>query len=64
MEKLITKKDLVAIGYSEHSAGKIIRETKQLLVKQGFSYYNNRRIGKVSAATVEKVIALALDEQK
>lgn len=64
LEKLIAKKDLVAIGYSEHSAGKIIRESKNLLVKQGFSYYDNRRIGKVPAAAIEKIIGLSLDEQK
>lgn len=64
MEKLITKKELIELGYSTYLASKIIRETKQLLVKQGFSYYNNRRVGKVPAAAVEKIIGLALEEQK
>lgn len=64
MSRLISKLDLIHLGYSEYLASKIIRETKQLLVKQGFSYYNNRRIGKVPAAAVEKIIGLKLDEKK
>ncbi|CAC9765417.1 hypothetical protein IE044AEMC_01810 [Enterococcus faecalis] len=63
MEKLISKKDLIAIGYSDYSASQIIRKSKQLLVKQGFPYYRNRRVGKVPASTVEKVIGLSLNER-
>lgn len=63
MEKLITKTELLELGYSTYLASKIIRETKQLLVKQGFSYYSNRRVGKVPAAAVEKIIGLPLDEK-
>lgn len=64
IERLISKLDLIHLGYSDYLASKIIRETKRLLVKQGFSYYNNRRIGKVPAAAVEKIIGMAFDDQK
>ncbi|EHR4852417.1 DUF3173 family protein [Enterococcus faecalis] len=63
LEKLISKKDLIAIGYSDYSASQIIRKSKQLLVEQGFPYYRNRRVGKVPASTVEKVIGLSLNER-
>lgn len=60
LDKLISKKELIDVGYSAYSASKIIREAKELLVKEGFIYYKNRRVGKVPTTTVEKILGISL----
>lgn len=51
------------LGYSNYSACKIIREAKKLLVKEGFDYYKNPRVGKVPADTVEKVLGISFEQE-
>jgi len=60
MEHLITKKELMALGYSEYVAKSIIAKAKKILVQEGFNFYQNRRIGKVPTKTVEKIIGTKL----
>ncbi|MGT2801916.1 protein of unknown function [Streptococcus henryi] len=57
MEKqLITKQDLIKQGLKEGTARKVIHEAKQVLVSQGFQFYNNRRLGAVPISTVEEIL--------
>lgn len=60
MEHLITKKELMDLGYSEYVAKTIIAKAKKILVQEGFNFYQNRRIGKVPTKTVEKIIGTKL----
>lgn len=59
----VTKKDLIAKGYSEYRSIGIIREAKALLVQQGCHYYRNSRIGRVPAEAVEAVLRPQLQGQ-
>jgi len=39
----ISKTELMKLGYKEHTAISIIRQAKQIMVKQGYAFYNNKR---------------------
>lgn len=58
MTKLVSKKDLIQAGYSNYHAAKIIRDSKQLLVNKGFTYYKNRRLGVVPNHAIEELIGV------
>ena len=45
----INKNDLVALGFSEGTSKRIIRQGKKLLVTRGFNVYQNKRIGTIPA---------------
>ncbi len=50
---MITKDDLVKIGFGNSQAIDIIKKAKALMVGKGFVYYDNRRLGRVP---VEEII--------
>lgn len=58
MAKLVSKKNLIQVGYSNYHAAKIIRDSKQLLVNKGFTYYKNRRLGVVPNHAIEELIGV------
>lgn len=58
--KTINKNDLVRLGYTKHTAIGIIRQAKQIMVKQGYAFYNNRRLGRVPINTVEEILGVSL----
>ncbi len=60
---LITKDDLIKLGFGNSQASDIIRKAKKLMVSKGFTYYDNRRLGKVPIATVEEILGMKLDTQ-
>ena len=45
----INKNDLVALGFSEGTSKRIIRQGKELLIARGFGVYQNKRIGTIPA---------------
>lgn len=48
MKPLISKDDLIKLGYKKHTAISIIQAVKQDLVyNKGIPFYNNRRLGLV-----------------
>lgn len=51
----INKNDLIALGFSEGTSKRIIRQGKELLVSRGFEVYKNKRIG-----TIPTIIATEL----
>lgn len=55
---IITKEDLIAAGYTKSTAQGIIREAKALMIKKGFSFYNNKRLGNVPKEAVEEITGL------
>lgn len=57
----ITKDDLVKIGYSNHTAIMIIRQSKQIMVQRGYPFYNNKRLGRVPKETVESILGCELE---
>lgn len=61
----ITSDDLVKLGYAKATAQQIIRQTKLNMVQQGYTIYNNRRLGTVSIEAVEEILGFKLlNEQK
>ena len=53
---------LVELGFPKATAHQIIRQTKNNLVKQGYTLYSNRRLGTVPVSAVEKVLGFKLLE--
>lgn len=59
--KLVNKNDLMVLtGLSESQTKNLIRNTKINLVSQGFSWYSNKRVGKVPLKTVEELLGIEL----
>lgn len=56
----ITSEDLVKLGYAKATAQQIIRQTKLNMVQQGYTIYNNRRLGTVSIEAVEEILGFKL----
>ena len=54
--KSCVKKDLVALGFREHQARRIIQQAKQELVKRGHPFYAGSKVGRVPAWMVEEII--------
>lgn len=52
----INKNDLVALGFSEGTSKRIIRQGKKLLVTRGFNVYQNKRIGTIPATTANELL--------
>lgn len=54
MEKMINYKDLLAMGFPQNQARRIIRLAKENLVKEGYGFYN----GLVPTSAINRVLAL------
>ncbi|GIN96957.1 hypothetical protein J6TS1_28270 [Siminovitchia terrae] len=44
MKELITKDDLIQLGYPKYTSIQIIRQAKQMMVQKGYPFYNNKRL--------------------
>lgn len=61
MISIVNKDDIVKLtGFSESQATKLIREAKARLVSEGFSWYKNKRIGRVPIKTIEDILGFEL----
>ncbi|MGX7417863.1 DUF3173 domain-containing protein [Carnobacterium gallinarum] len=56
----MTKNDLMGLGYPKYTSIKIIRQAKQIMVQQGYPFYNNKRLGRVPKETVESILGCEL----
>lgn len=59
MEKLVNYEYLIRLGLPPNQAKRVIRIAKKDLVKQGFGFYNGRRVGRVPFSAVSKILALS-----
>ena len=57
--KTCTKKDLMAMGFGEYQARRIILKAKTL-VKQGYDFYSGCKVGRVPAWMVEEIVGFEL----
>lgn len=64
MKELVTKDDLIALGYPKYTAIRIIRQAKQIMVQQGYPFYNNKRLGCVPRLTVESILGCELESEE
>ena len=60
--KTITKNDLMAKGYSEYYASKIVKQAKQILVEQGYIFYENSRIRRIPVSVIEEVLNVSWED--
>ena len=54
----ITRQDLVQLGYKSETSRKIIAQAKSILIKRGYIFYNNKRLGRVPVEVVEEILGL------
>lgn len=64
MATTICKKDLVDLGYPEHTARNLICQAKHYMVQKGYPFYNNRRLGRVPTESVESIIGTKLSDEE
>lgn len=58
-KEMVCNKDLQVIyGFSYHEAKTLIARTKIKLVKEGCSFFDNKRLGKVPHAWIRKDLGL------
>lgn len=57
---IVTKEDLMNLGYGKYQAEDIIRKAKAIMVSKGYSYYLNKRLGRVPVFAVESVLGIEL----
>lgn len=62
--RFIDKKDLVELGFKQNQAVTIIREAKFYLVKMGYPYYNNKRLGLVPEFAIKEILGCPLSEMQ
>ncbi|NLQ35885.1 DUF3173 family protein [Streptococcus mutans] len=58
--KTINYQNLIQFGFPKATAQQIIRQTKLKMVQQGYTIYNNRRLGTVLIVAVEEVLGFKL----
>ena len=58
---IVTKEELMNLGYGKYQAEDIIRKAKAVMVSRGYSYYLNKRVGKVPVEAVESVLGIEMD---
>ncbi|WP_257821619.1 DUF3173 domain-containing protein [Salipaludibacillus agaradhaerens] len=57
----INKREIMEqTGFTESVAGRIVREAKQIMVNDGYSFYANKRLNRVPVEVVNKMLAIEL----
>jgi len=51
---------MMQTGFTDSVAGRIVREAKQRMVKDGYSFYANKRLNRVPVEVVNKMLAIEL----
>lgn len=64
MNTTVTKADLEKIGYRPHTAESVIRQAKEIMVKRGYPFYHNKRLGRVPRDVVESLLGVELAEER
>lgn len=64
MISIVNKDDVMKLtGFSDSQSKKLIREAKARLVSEGFSWYKNKRIGRVPIKTIEDILGFELSHK-
>ncbi|HAP2864199.1 TPA: DUF3173 domain-containing protein [Enterococcus faecalis] len=60
-EVMVSRSDLIQIGFKPHQASVMIREAKKhLSIVEGISFYSNRQVGVVPARIIEKLFDIQI----
>lgn len=56
-KQIITKQDLISIGYSDYQSKEIIRQARQYMIKLGHGdFYDNRKVTTIPLKAVSKIL--------
>lgn len=61
---MITKNELIALGFGGSQSSDIIRKAKRLMVNKGYGYYDNRRLGRVPLEAVEEILGFKINLER
>ncbi len=61
---VITKNELMKLGYGKYQSEGIIRQVKAIMVSKGYTYYENRRLGLVPVESVEEVLGMKIEVEE
>ena len=59
----ITKSDLIALGYGSSFATDIIKKAKKLMISKGHTYYQSRKLNRVSKEAVEELLGITIPDK-
>ena len=57
-ENVISDKELMSMGYNKATAQRIIKESRKLLVKRGFTFYDRKRLMIVPKKVVAEILGV------
>ncbi|MET1995946.1 DUF3173 family protein [Enterococcus faecium] len=60
---MVSRKDLINMGFRPNQAYRMLKEAKEFLVMvEGVDFYNNRQINVVPARVIEKLFHLKINK--
>lgn len=62
MAMMITKNELVQLGFGTSQSADIIRKAKALMVNKGYGFYSSRKLGRVPASAVEEILGIEIGD--
>lgn len=62
--KTVNAEFLTTLGFPKATAQQIIRQSKRNMVQQGYTIYNNRRLGTIPITAVEAILGFKLLDYK
>ena len=57
-DNVISDKDLIEMGYNKATAQRIIRQSRELLVQRGYTFYNRNRLMIVAKSIVSEILGV------
>jgi hypothetical protein len=62
---VITKNELMKLGYGKYQSERIIRQAKAIMAfSKSYTYYENRRLGLVPVESVEEVLGMKIEVEE
>lgn len=61
MATMVTKNDLMLLGFGTSQSADIIRKAKALMVGKGYGFYSSRKLGRVPAQAIEEILGIEMD---
>ena len=57
-DNVISDKDLIEMGYNKATAQRIIRQSRELLVQRGYTFYHRNRLMIVPKSIVSEILGV------
>lgn len=58
MHITISKKNLMELGYGPSFSASIIKQSKNLMVSKGYTFYSSRKLDRVPCEAVEEILGI------